>query len=138
MDGFSVNIENETLNNTYYRRVLYTTRGNQIVLMSLKPGEDIPMEIHDDLTQFIRVEGGKGLAYIGDSIHKLHDGVAIDIPKGLYHQIINISKTEDLKLYTVYSGDNFEHPDGLIQKHQPKIQKIAKEQLIKIMLILFL
>lgn len=138
MDGFSVNIEKETLNNTYYRRVLYTTPGNQIVLMSLKPGEDIPMEIHDDLTQFIRVEGGKGLAYIGDSIHKLYDGVAIDIPKGLYHQIINTSKTKDLKLYTVYSGDNFEHRDGLIQKRQTKIQKIAKEQLIKIMLILFL
>lgn len=135
MDGFSINIEKATLDNEDYRRVIYTTPGNQIVLMSLIPGEDIPMETHDDLTQFIRVESGKGVALIGNTTHELYDGVAIDIPSGLSHEIINTSDDKNLKLYTVYSGTNFEHQDKLIQKRQPKSKKITKRQIFKILLL---
>jgi mannose-6-phosphate isomerase-like protein (cupin superfamily) len=119
MSGLRLNIEKETLDNTNYRQVLFTTKENQLVLMNLQPGEDIPLETHKTLSQFIRVEAGQGKAIVNGVEHQLSDGIAIVIPSGLSHYITNTSVDTDLKLYTVYSGTKFEHPDGLIQERQP-------------------
>ena len=112
---FYKNIETETLKNTNYRNVLYTSKNQQIVLMSLKPLDNIPMEIHKEHDQFIRIEKGEGegLAIINNIEYKLHDGIAIIIPAGIYHKIINMSLTNLLQLYTIYSSP--EHKQGLYQ-----------------------
>ena len=102
MNGFVIDIEKATRDNNYYRKVLYTTKQNQIVLMSIPPKEDIPCEIHSGVNQFIRIEEGKGRAIIGKNVYDLKDGTAIDIPAGVAHQIINTSD-EPLKLYSIYS-----------------------------------
>lgn len=136
MEGYSINIEKATIDNKYYRRVLYTTRQNQIVLMNIPPGEDIPLETHHNISQFIRIEEGEGLAHIGSKTHKLHDGMAIDIPSSVPHQIINTSATKELKLYTIYSPP--EHPDGLIQIFKPLNNSIEMKNCKKQILYLFL
>ena len=97
------NIERDTLSNKMYRKVVYTTPTLQLVLMSLKPHEDIPKEIHKKTTQFIRVEAGSGLARVGRTEYKLKDGMSITIPPNTEHYIKNTSRTTDLKLYTLYS-----------------------------------
>ena len=116
---FKVNINNETIQNTNYRKVLYTAGNNmQLVTMSLKPGEEIGMEIHRDGAQFIRIERGYGAAIIGKGCysekHILKDDDSIIIPKGTWHNIINLSPMDDLKLYAIYSPP--EHANGLVQK----------------------
>jgi len=108
-----INIE-DTINNNDYRRVINTTQHNQVVLMSLAPGEDIPMETHDG-PQFIRVEQGQGLAVIDGQEYKLINGVSINIPAGVEHYIKQIGN-EPLKLYAIYSPA--EHDDGMIQPRQ--------------------
>ena len=113
------NIEKDTLKNNNYRKVLYTVPGkNQLVLMSLNPGEDIPEEIHSHISQFFRVEAGKGYAKIDGKRYTLKDGFSIIIPPGAKHYIKNTSRTEKLKMYTIYSPDN--HPEGRVDKRQPK------------------
>jgi mannose-6-phosphate isomerase-like protein (cupin superfamily) len=114
------NIEKKTLNNGNYREVLYTVPDRmQLVVMSISSEETIPGEIHDNITQFIRVESGKGNLKIkyGDGFknYKLTDGISVIIPPGLYHEVINTGK-EDLKIYTIYSPP--EHDSNLIQKNQ--------------------
>lgn len=116
MAGYSVNLEEKTLENEYFREVLFTGPNSQLVVMSIAPGDDIGMETHDDVDQFIRVESGYGIAIIGDSKYELSDGVAIVIPAGEQHNVINSSEEEALKLYTVYTPP--EHPDGKV--HQTK------------------
>ena len=112
------NIEKETLKNNYYRKVLYTIKNKmQLVLMSLKPGETIPEEIHKTITQFIRVEKGKGYAIINNKKYLLKDGVSIIIPQNTKHFIKNTSNKESLKMYTIYTPDN--HEDKKIDKRQP-------------------
>jgi len=112
------NIEKETLKNKNYRKVLYTVPGkNQLVLMSLKPGEDIPKEIHQHTSQFFRIEKGKGIAIVGDKTYRLKDGMSLIIPPNKKHYIKNTSKTEDLKIYTIYSPGV--HPPNRVDKRQP-------------------
>ena len=101
--NFIGNIENKTLKNDYYRKVLSTTKQSQLVLMSLLPGEEIGIEKHKGITQFIRVESGKGIAIIDEESKIIKNGYAVFIPSGSFHNIINTSKTEKLKLYTLYS-----------------------------------
>ncbi len=113
MKGYVVNIEEESLVNDNFRRVLYTGPNSQLVLMSLLPGEEIGMEVHT-LDQFIRVEKGTGLAILDGVEHQLADGSAIVVPAGANHNVINTSNSEDLKLYTVYSPA--EHQDGIVFK----------------------
>ena len=106
--GYLVNIEKETLDNTDYRRVLYTAHNSQLVLMSLRPGEEIGEEVHH-LDQFIRVEQGEATVVLeGESFPLGADHAAI-IPAGTKHNVIN-SENEDLKLYTLYAPP--EHKDG--------------------------
>jgi len=106
MDGFYGNINDITEHNIYFRRVLGTTPTMQLVTMSI--ASDIGMEIHPYTTQFIRVEKGTGIAVVADVKYNLEPGVAIMIPPNTYHNIINTSISEPLKLYTLYAPPN--HP----------------------------
>lgn len=112
MTGYGVNIEDATRQNEDFRRVLYTGPNSQLVLMALRPGEDIGRETHDDTDQFIRVESGRGEAIIGGQTYSLEDGTAIVIPAGSEHNVINTSADSVLKLYTVYAPP--EHADGTV------------------------
>lgn len=120
---FHTNIEDETINNTCYRKVLSTTNNQQLVLMSLNPKEDIDFEIHPNNDQFIRIEKGTGIALIGKNKeirYDLSDGMIIIIPANTWHQIINTSDTDSMKLYTIYSPPH--HPAGRIDITKPFIQ----------------
>src|SRR3989338_1185134 len=107
MKGFVTNIEQASLENEYFRKVLYTDPRLQLVVMNLLPGEDIGVESHD-LDQFIRVERGEGKAILDGEEVALADGSAVIVPKGTEHNIVNISGTEPLKLYTIYAPANHE------------------------------
>ena len=117
------NIEEETLKNKNFRKVLYTSENQQIVLMSLKPNEDIGNEIHKNIDQFIRIEKGNGKAIINNNNYKLINGSILIIPKGTEHNIINTGIT-DLKLYSIYSPP--EHKNHLINKLKPSITTTKK------------
>ena len=114
MKGFNANIENDTLENDNFRKVLYTGKNCQLVLMSLKPGEEIGMEVHNENDQFFRFEEGEGKCIIDGNEYFVEDGSAIIVPAGSEHNIINTSDEFDLKLYTIYSPPH--HKDGIIRK----------------------
>lgn len=118
MTGFSTNIENDTLNNDKFRVVLHTTPRMQLVIMTLQAGEEIGLERHEGHDQFIRVEAGQGVALLNGEKHALEDGVAVIIPAGTEHNVINTSTSEPMKLYTIYTPP--EHPDGIV--HETKAQ----------------
>ncbi len=122
MKGFVDNIEKLTEENENFRKVLYTAKNSQLVVMSLKPLEDIGMEVHQ-LDQFLRVEKGIGKAILDGVDHEIGDGFAIVVPAGTNHNIVNTSATEPMKLYTVYSPPN--HVDGKI--HVTKADAEADE-----------
>lgn len=113
MKGFNANIEKETLANNNFRKVLYTGKHSQLVLMSLKPKEEIGSEVHTDNDQFFRFEKGQGKCVIDGNEYELTDGSAIVVPAGAEHNIINLSNTDDLKLYTIYSPAH--HKDGVVR-----------------------
>jgi mannose-6-phosphate isomerase-like protein (cupin superfamily) len=112
--GFVTDIERDTLENQDYRRVLFTGRNTQLVLMSVMPGDEIGLETHEEHDQFIRVESGTGTLLLGGVKHELQDGTATVIPAGTEHNVINTSRTEPLRLYTLYSPP--EHPDGTVHR----------------------
>jgi len=122
MKGYIINIEEASIENENFRKVLYTAKNSQLVVMSLKPNEDIGEEIHQ-LDQFIRVEAGQGKAILDGVEHEIKDGFAVVVPAGAKHNIINTSSDAPLKLYTVYSPPN--HRDGVV--HQTKAEAIADE-----------
>jgi mannose-6-phosphate isomerase-like protein (cupin superfamily) len=113
MKGFSTNIEKSTLDNKNYRKVLYTSKHSQLVLMSLGPKEEIGMEIHQDNDQFFRFEKGQGKCIIDGNEYEVRDGSAIVVSAGSQHNVINTSDEEELKLYTIYSPAH--HKDGIIR-----------------------
>jgi mannose-6-phosphate isomerase-like protein (cupin superfamily) len=113
MQGFRTNIEEETVQNSNFRKVLYTGKNSQLVLMSLEPNQDIGMEIHEENDQFFRFEAGQGKCVIDGNEYQLSDGVAIVVPAGAEHNIINTSETDDLKMYTIYSPPH--HKDGTVR-----------------------
>jgi mannose-6-phosphate isomerase-like protein (cupin superfamily) len=113
MKGFFGNIEKDTLENKNFRKVLYSGRHSQLVIMSLAPLEEIGMEVHSDNDQFFRFEKGEGKCIIDDNEYALADGAAIVVPAGAQHNIINTSGTQDLKLYTIYSPAH--HKDGVVR-----------------------
>ncbi len=112
MKGYITNLEKVTQENADFRRVLYTAKHTQLVLMHLHPGEEIGMEVHT-LDQFIRIEKGTAKAILDGMEHVLEDGSAVVIPAGTNHNIINMSQTEPVKLYTLYSPP--EHQDGVVR-----------------------
>ena len=124
LEPFYKNIEELTLQNSSYRKVLYTGKQQQFVIMSIPPSDDIHMETHPETDQFIRIEKGKGVAIINKKNYDLHDGIGLIIPAGAEHQIKNTSDTEDLKLYTIYSPP--EHSDGKEDKENPDKSKYLK------------
>lgn len=114
MKGFFANIEEETLGNSNYRKVLYTGQYSQLVLMSLAPGEEIGLEIHSENDQFFRFEAGEGLVIIDDNEYQVSDGSAVVVPAGSQHNVVNTSADEPLKLYTIYSPAH--HKDGIMKE----------------------
>ncbi|MVF24898.1 cupin domain-containing protein [Methylocaldum sp. BRCS4] len=122
MIGYTTDIERDTLANQDYRRVLYTGRNTQLVLMTLQPREEIGVETHEEHDQFIRIEAGTGLAVLNGEEHPLSDGVAVVIPAGVEHNVINTSSDQPLRLYTLYSPP--EHPDGTV--HRTKADEPAE------------
>jgi len=124
MKGFVTNLEKETLKNADFRRVLYTGRNAQLVLMKLKPGEEIGEEVHDDVDQFFRFEKGKGKVVIDGVEHTVTDGSGVIVPAGARHNVINTSKTADLTLYTIYSPP--EHQDKVVR--HTKAEALASEE----------
>lgn len=124
MKGYHVNIEELTKANQDFRRVLYTGKHSQLVAMSLKPGEDIGLEIHADNDQFFRIEEGQGKCIIDGNEYEIKDDDAIVVPAGAEHNIINTSSEEALKLYTIYSPAH--HKDGIIRA--TKDEALANEE----------
>lgn len=113
MKGFTTNIETATRMNSDFRKVLYTGKHSQLVLMSLAVGEEIGMETHADNDQFFRFEMGQGKCIIDGNEYVVGNGDVIVVPAGAKHNVINTSKTEDLKLYTIYSPAH--HKDGIVR-----------------------
>jgi mannose-6-phosphate isomerase-like protein (cupin superfamily) len=113
-NGFAADLEEETKKNTDFRRVLYTGKYSQLVLMCLKPTEEIGMETHDDVDQFFRFEEGEGVVVIDGVKNAVKDGSGVIVPSGAKHNVINASRTNHLKLYTIYSPP--EHRDNVIRK----------------------
>jgi mannose-6-phosphate isomerase-like protein (cupin superfamily) len=124
MRGFKSNIEKDTLSNSDFRRVLYTGKNSQLVLMNLRPGEEIGEEVHKTIDQFFRFEKGEGIVSIDGIKRNVTDGDAVVIPAGARHNVINTSKTTELKLYTIYSPP--EHQDGTVRK--TKADALAKPE----------
>jgi len=121
MTGFVTNIEKESLRNTNFRHVLFTAPHSQLVVMHLKANEDIGMEVHEHIDQFIRIEKGIGKAILDGEETNLGDGSAVVIPAGTEHNIVNTSTTDAMKIYTVYSPAN--HPDGTIDVTKEDAEK---------------
>lgn len=103
MTGYCANIEEKTLQNEYFREVLFTGQHSQLVVMTLNPNEEIGMEVHEIVDQFLRIEKGTGKVILNKKEYEISDGSAIVVPAGTEHNIINTSSTEKMKLYTVYS-----------------------------------
>ncbi len=122
MKGFVGNIEQLTRENTDYRRVLYTAAHSQLVLMSLKPGEEIGEETHKDSDQFFRFETGDGKVVINGVESAVRDGSAVIVPAGALHNVINTSTTTDLKIYTLYSPAH--HKDQTV--HATKADEVEE------------
>lgn len=112
MAGFVTNIEQDTLGNDNFRKVIFTAPHSQLVLMSLLPNEEIGMEKHDNVDQFFRIEKGSGKVILNGEEHEISDGFAIVVPKGTEHNVV--AGSDGLKLYTIYSPAN--HKDGIIHK----------------------
>ena len=124
MRGFAGNIEKKTLENKNFRKVLYTGKHCQLVLMSVKPNQELGMEVHPDNDQFFRFEKGQGICYIDGNKYDLKDGTAIIVPAGAQHNIINTSATDELKFYTIYSPAH--HRDQVV--HATKEQAEADNE----------
>lgn len=122
--GYVINIEKETKKNADFRRVLYTGKHSQLVLMSIRPGGEIGEETHEDVDQFFRFEQGGGKVVIDGVEHRVKDGDAVIVPAGARHNVINTFKRANLKLYTIYSPP--EHQDGVVR--HTKEEAMASEE----------
>jgi mannose-6-phosphate isomerase-like protein (cupin superfamily) len=123
--GYIDNIEEKTLDNTYFRHVLFTGKNMQLVVMALKPGEDIGEEVHEHVDQFFRIEQGEAKVIIDDQEDVLKEDMVAIVPAGSKHNVINTSNV-DLKLYTIYAPPN--HPDGTINKDKAEAEEYEKAQ----------
>jgi mannose-6-phosphate isomerase-like protein (cupin superfamily) len=127
MTGFVGPIEDLTVKNKYFRKVLFTGKYAQLVVMCLQPGEEIGSEVHDNVDQFFRIEEGEAKFVFGDKEeHLVQSGGAVVVPAGTHHNVINTSKSTQLKIYTVYSPPN--HPDGTIHKTKAEAEEAEKHE----------
>ena len=124
-NGFAAAIEVETRRNTDFRRVLHTGAHCQLVLMRLKPGEEIGEEVHEDVDQFFRFKAGAGAVVIDGVLHAVRDGTGVIVPCGARHNVVNTSKTADLKLYTIYSPP--EHKYKVVRKTKQDAEASPEE-----------
>ncbi len=125
MAGYVTNIEKATQDNDFFRKVLFSADHCQLVVMTIRPGEEIGLEVHHNIDQFIRVEEGEGKCVLDGKESRIEDGSAIIIPAGTAHNIINTSPASKMKLYTIYSPP--QHPRGTI--HKTKADADAAEAL---------
>ena len=127
MTGYVGDIEKQTEENHYFRHVLFTGKHCQLVVMCLQAGEEIGDEVHMNVDQFFRIEDGEARFVFNEKEeHLVQSGGAVVVPAGTYHNVINTSKTNMLKLYTVYSPPN--HPDGTIHKTKAEAEAAEKKQ----------
>lgn len=124
MKGYHAALQESASSNEYFRRVLYTAAGGQLVLMCLVPGQDIGMEVHHDVDQFFWVVQGTARAELDGEVAIVSHGEVLVVPRGTDHNITNASQTDSLKLFTVYTPPN--HPDGTI--HKTKAEAMAAEE----------
>lgn len=124
MDAYIANIEHETLANEFFRKVLFTWPHLQLVVMTIKPWEDIGVEIHEHEDQFIRIEKWIAHCIVNGQQHELHDDMVVIIPAGAEHNIINASSSEPLQLYSIYCEKH--HPDWTV--HETKADAVAAEE----------
>lgn len=128
MAGWVGDVGRTAEHNTYFRQVVYTGDRMQLVVMSLQPGQDIGLEVHDSVEQLIRVESGRATVTLGPSEHEVteaHDvaaGWAVVVPAGTWHNVVN-EGAADLRLSTVYGPP--QHPDATV--HKTKAEAIAAE-----------
>lgn len=125
MKGYKINIEEATASNNNFRKVLYTGKHSQLVLMALPPKSDIGMEVHADNDQFFRFEAGVGLVIIDGNEYIIKNGDAVVIPAGTQHNVINTSETEALKMYTIYSPAH--HKDGVVRETKAEAEADSPE-----------
>lgn len=123
--GYKIDIEKETLSNTNFRKVLYTAEHSQLVLMSLLPREEIGLETHTENDQFFRFETGEGQVIINETTYEVKDGDAVIVPSGSQHNVINLSDTELLKFYTIYSPAH--HKDKIIMETKKEAEASIEE-----------
>lgn len=123
MKGYVENIEKITLTNENYRKVLYTSKNCQLVLMSLLPGEEIGLEVHNESDQFFRIESGEGMVIIDGAESSLIDGVAVIVPMGASHNIVNTGTTM-MKIYTLYMPPH--HREGTV--HATKADEAGDDE----------
>jgi mannose-6-phosphate isomerase-like protein (cupin superfamily) len=124
MTGYVGPIEKATEKNKNFRKVLFTGKYQQLVVMCLQPGEDIGNEVHPNVDQFFRIEKGKAkFVFNGTEEHLVGPGDAVVVPAGTHHNVINASDTKRLRLYTIYAPPN--HPDGTV--HETKAEAEAAE-----------
>jgi mannose-6-phosphate isomerase-like protein (cupin superfamily) len=127
MTGYVGPIEQQTLKNNYFRQVLYTGKYSQLVVMCLQAGEEIGNEVHPAVDQFFRIEEGEAkFVFNGKEEHVVHESDAVIVPAGTWHNVINTSRKQQLKLYTVYSPPN--HPDGTIHKNKAEAEEAEKHE----------
>lgn len=125
MKGFKSNIEKDTIKNKNFRKVLYSGSHLQLVLMSLKPKEEIGLETHKENDQFFRFEAGRGRVEIDGNKYTVKDGDAVIIPAGAKHNVTNTSATEDLKMYTIYAPPH--HKDRIVRKTKKEAEANDEE-----------
>ncbi len=125
MAGFVTNIEKDTLENSNFRKVIFTAKNQQLVLMSLAPNEDIGEEVHESVDQFFRIESGEGKVVMNGQESIIGNGSAIIVPAGTRHNVINTSTSAPLRLYTIYSPPN--HPDGKIHATKAEAQADSED-----------
>lgn len=127
MEEYAGNIEEQTLSNNFFRKVLFTGKYAQLVVMCLKPGEEIGDEIHNNVDQFFRIEEGEAKFVFNEKkVFKAKASDAVVVPAGTFHNVINVSKKNPLKLYTVYSPPN--HPVGTVHKTKAEAEKAEHEE----------
>lgn len=126
MKGFHANIESETTENNNFRKVLFTGNHSQLVLMTLQPGEEIGSEVHNENDQFFRFEEGEGKVIVESEEVLVKDGDAVVIPSGTKHNVVNMSQSEPLKMYTIYSPAH--HPDGTIHATKAEADKAEESE----------
>ncbi|MDP1801504.1 MAG: cupin domain-containing protein [Bacteroidota bacterium] len=129
MKGFKIAIEKSTKENNNFRKVLYTSSHSQLVLMSLRPKEEIGEEVHKENDQFFRFESGRGKCIIDGNEYAVSDGDAIVIPAGAKHNILNTDGEIELKMYTIYSPAH--HKDGIIRKTKAEAEAKENEEEFK-------